>query len=122
MCSVTLDLISSSIVLRVFVISITSVIFIRNFILPGIRYIEISTLTVSVNRLWRKKEELKKLKTHAVERRTLTGCRPPLIDHVRLFLTDTRACSVKGKSNCPTSPRLHLSIPDIFKNSQLYLG
>ena len=40
MCSVTLDLISSSIVL---VIIIISVIFIRNFILPGIRYIEIST-------------------------------------------------------------------------------
>ena len=43
-CSVTLDLISSSIVLEVFVIIIISVIFIRNFILPGIRYIEISTL------------------------------------------------------------------------------
>ena len=46
MCSVTLDLISSSIVLKVFVITIISVIFIRNFILPGIRYIEISTLHV----------------------------------------------------------------------------
>ena len=43
LCSVTLDLISSSIVLIVFVIIIISVIFIRNFILPGIRYIEIST-------------------------------------------------------------------------------
>ena len=42
-CSVTLDLISSSIVLEVFVIIIISVIFTRNFILPGIRYIEIST-------------------------------------------------------------------------------
>ena len=42
-CSVTLDLISSSVVFGVFVIIIISVIFIRNFILPGIRYIEIST-------------------------------------------------------------------------------
>ena len=42
-CSVTLDLISSSIVLPVFVVIIISVIFIRNFILPGIRFIEIST-------------------------------------------------------------------------------
>ena len=40
-CSVTLDLISS----RVFVIIIISVIFIRNFILPGIRYIEISIVS-----------------------------------------------------------------------------
>ena len=43
-CSVTLDLTSSPIVLKVFVIIIISVIFIRNFILPGIRYIEISTV------------------------------------------------------------------------------
>ena len=49
-CSVTLDLISSSIVLTVFVITIISVIFIRNFILPGIRYIEISTKHVGLLR------------------------------------------------------------------------
>ena len=50
-CSVTLDLISSSIVLRVFVIIIILVIFIRNIIFPGIWYIEISTQRLTVGQL-----------------------------------------------------------------------